>query len=416
MRRLSYEEGKILGRLLGRHRSRSGPGLRERAAAQHRGFADQVLAGALPGRRAGKGRKYVMVLALHAGIPVHCLGDLLALINEHIVQGREASGAALLAWLDEPGKEYRANNLDMPVRNFFAYGAEFAVDILDRIIEFVVAPRTTIHSYSMPSSTRRRPGCRRVCSANSSDGSARHRCDGQVREEARSAGVEAHRHPRIQRRTMTRSSSVLALSGQAVRKSHGGVSIDGDVRNVHCCAPMGLECRSSLTRAVIDRPVRELVITHGPSGVSAVLGIVNREDPLLTFSVSWAVDPAARRPERRGLGRVSRRAPSSSTRPPGIRSRSQNEGSPAGWLGWKSAFVELTSVDGLQLQSQRTARSVPSVRCERMRVRGSNWASRCEACVPPTVATSSPTRPWVLLACHPIRPTTRRGGCARGAR
>ena len=80
-----------------------------------------------------------MVLALHAGIPVHCLGDLLGTINEHIVQGREASGAALLAWLDEPGKEYRANNLDIPVRNFFTYGAEFAVDILDRIIEFVVA-------------------------------------------------------------------------------------------------------------------------------------------------------------------------------------------------------------------------------------------------------------------------------------
>ena len=86
-----------------------------------------------------RARKYVMVLALHAGIPVHCLGDLLGTINEHIVQGREASGAALLAWLDEPGKEYRANNLDIPVRNFFTYGAEFAVDILDRIIEFVVA-------------------------------------------------------------------------------------------------------------------------------------------------------------------------------------------------------------------------------------------------------------------------------------
>ncbi|PRC53001.1 hypothetical protein C6A85_56050, partial [Mycobacterium sp. ITM-2017-0098] len=42
----------------------------------------------------------------------------------------------------------------------------------------------------------------------------------------------------------------------------------------------------SLTRAVIDRPVRELVVTHGPSGVSSVLGIVDREDPLLTFSAT----------------------------------------------------------------------------------------------------------------------------------
>jgi hypothetical protein len=42
------------------------------------------------------GRKYVMLLALHAGVPVHCLGDLLATINHHIVRGRPATGAALL--------------------------------------------------------------------------------------------------------------------------------------------------------------------------------------------------------------------------------------------------------------------------------------------------------------------------------
>ncbi|PRC48199.1 hypothetical protein C6A85_81060, partial [Mycobacterium sp. ITM-2017-0098] len=37
-----------------------------------------------PDTNSYQARKYVMVLALHAGIPVHCLGDLLGTINDHI--------------------------------------------------------------------------------------------------------------------------------------------------------------------------------------------------------------------------------------------------------------------------------------------------------------------------------------------
>jgi hypothetical protein len=56
-------------------------------------------------------RKYVMIFALHAGIPIHCLGDLLRVISEHIRQGRPASGAAVMEWLEEPGKTHRADAL-----------------------------------------------------------------------------------------------------------------------------------------------------------------------------------------------------------------------------------------------------------------------------------------------------------------
>ena len=44
-----------------------------------------------------------------------------------------------MEWLEEPGKTHRAAALDVPVRNFLLNGAEFAADILDRIIEFVDA-------------------------------------------------------------------------------------------------------------------------------------------------------------------------------------------------------------------------------------------------------------------------------------
>ena len=81
-----------------------------------------------------------MLLALHAGHTCALSRGLAGNDQRsHRARGRPANGAALLAWLDEPGKSYRANQLDVPVRNFFMYGAEFAVDILDRIIEFVEA-------------------------------------------------------------------------------------------------------------------------------------------------------------------------------------------------------------------------------------------------------------------------------------
>nr|WP_237421899.1 hypothetical protein [Gordonia sp. SID5947] len=83
------------------------------------------------------GPNYVLAMAMHSGIPVHCLGDLVDVIEEQVQQGRDATGAALLEWLTEAGMEYRLNRLDVPVRNFLRLGGETAVNILDRMIEFL---------------------------------------------------------------------------------------------------------------------------------------------------------------------------------------------------------------------------------------------------------------------------------------
>ncbi|MGC4960929.1 hypothetical protein [Gordonia sp. DT101] len=83
------------------------------------------------------GPNYVLAMAMHSGIPVHCLGDLVDVIEEQVQQGRDATGAALVEWLTEPGMDHRLNRLDVPVRNFLRLGGETAVNILDRIIEFL---------------------------------------------------------------------------------------------------------------------------------------------------------------------------------------------------------------------------------------------------------------------------------------
>ena len=61
-----------------------------------------------------------------------------------------------------------------------------------------------------------------------------------------------------------------------------GVSLDGDVRDVHCVRQWGASTDASITRAVISLPVREVVLSHGPSEVEAALAIVSKTDPLLT--------------------------------------------------------------------------------------------------------------------------------------
>jgi hypothetical protein len=343
-----------------------------------------------------RARKYVMVLALHSGIPVHCLGDLLGTINEHIVQGRDASGAELLAWLDEPGKEYRAHNLDIPVRNFFAHGAEFAVDILDRIIEFVVATNDHPHllTEELDSSTTGLP------TVLLNELVARLR-DAPLRWARSSRNVSAGAK-RIAIRYNADDDQVVVVDLPYPAKGSEEpwrLSIDGDVRNVHCMRQWGSNAEASLTRAVIDRPVRELVITHGPSGATSALRLVNRDDPLLTFSTSgewiprrdglkdavWVIYPEGNElvdPTTGGLVPL------------------ENEGMPAGWLGWKSALVELSSVDCLQLRSnEQLIGSERQVRKDARPRFQANDPVRGVRSIDgrPVLA----TRPWVLL------PTTR---------
>ncbi|MCV7016275.1 hypothetical protein H7I96_00820 [Mycolicibacterium aichiense] len=297
-----------------------------------------------------KSRKYVMVLALHAGIPVHCLGDLLGTINEHIVQGREASGAALLAWLDEPGKGYRANNLDIPVRNFFAHGAEFAIDILDRIIEFVIASNEDrqLLDAELESSTTGLPTV------------LLHELISQLRDApmqwtrpGRGTGTGTKRIAISY--DVDDDQLVVSLPyPNSGSEEPWRLSIDGDVRDVYSTRQWGSNAEASLTRVVIDRPVRELVVTHGPSEARTVLGIINRDDPLLTFSANGQWIP--RRDGLKDAVWVVYPADNELVDPiNGNQVALENEGSPAGWLGWKSAFIELSSVGSLQLRSNDKA-------------------------------------------------------------
>ncbi|CCK63175.1 Conserved protein of unknown function [Mycobacterium canettii CIPT 140070017] len=286
-------------------------------------------------------RKFVMTFALHAGIPVHCLGDLLTVINTHITQGRPATGAAVMEWLEEPGKEYRASALDMPVRNFLVNGAEFAADILDRIIEFVEATtdNPALLEADLDASTTRLP------SVLLDELMLRLR-ERPVQIRRRGPSATGVVHPAITYNVDDDEIVLVLPTPSAGADLPWRVSFDGDVREVYGARKWGGDALTAAAHVTVPRPVREAIVSY--RGVSSSVPLVVNSDPLLTFDKNgrwiprrdglkdcvWAVFPDDHRLVDGGT-----------SDPVDCR----DTGCPVGWHGWRSAFIELDDVIALQL-------------------------------------------------------------------
>ncbi|WP_243707141.1 hypothetical protein [Mycobacterium marinum] len=288
-------------------------------------------------------RKYVMTLALHAGIPVHCLGDLLVVISDHITQGRPATGAAVMEWLEEPGKEYRAAALDVPVRNFLVNGAEFAADILDRIIEFVEATTAdpTLLNAELNAATTGLP------SALLDELVIRLR-ETPLHFDRKRLTSSGAQHPTIAY-DVNDDEIVLVLPAPSVdSEKPWRVSFDGEVREVHNTRKWGGDAQTAAARVAVPAPVREAVISHAGGSAGSAVPLVLKSDPLLTFDKNgrWI-------PRRDGLKDCVWAVLPSDYQLVDARTKNPVEcrdvGCPAGWHGWRSAFLELDDVSALQL-------------------------------------------------------------------
>lgn len=290
-------------------------------------------------------KKYVMLLAMHAGIPIHCLADLLEIIQRHIVDGRDATGAALMAWLDEPGKKYRAAALDVPVRNFLMYGAEFAIDILDRIIEFVEATAAdpALLDLELDSSNTGLP----VVLLNELIQQLREKP--QRWEPRGSSAAATAARPTIAYSTDDDEIIVNLPYPTVNPEVPWRVSFDGRVSDVRARRAWGINTQPPPTPVPIPGPVREVVLSHGPTAVRVTLPIVIKSDPLLIFSATgtWV-------PRRDGLkDAVWAAYPADhelvdplTGNPVAI----TDAGSPTGWHGWRTVYIDLDAVGALQLR------------------------------------------------------------------
>ncbi|KUI27328.1 hypothetical protein [Mycobacterium sp. GA-2829] len=332
--------------------------------------------------------RYVMTLTLHAGIPVHCLGDLLRIINDHTNQGRPPHGAALIEWLEEPGKEHRSAPLDVPVRNFLAYGAQFAVDILDRIIEFIeeTTATPTLLDEHLDASTTGLPDVlldELVKQLRETPVQMR-----TARRIARSA-----RQPAIEYNVSDDEIVLVLPTPETDADLPWRVSFDGDVRQVHPARTWGAD--TATAQIAVPSPVREIVISH-PSGIKAALPLVVKADPLLAFDASGRWIPR-RDGLKEGVWTVFPEECRLIDTRTGETVHAQDSGSPGGWHGWRSAFIDLSNITALQLVTADQVR-LGSPHPVRKDARPSFvLGSPVGGASAPDGRTVYSTRPWVML-------------------
>jgi hypothetical protein len=336
--------------------------------------------------------QYVMMLAMHAGIPVHCLGDLLGVIDDHLVQGRETRGAAVLDWLDEPGKDYRMARLDVPVRNFLRFGGEFAVDILDRIIEVVEYAVDQADSLAeLSTSTTGLPSVL---------------LDELIRElrnkrmywrGRRASGRSAQQRPVLAYGLSDDEIVVKVPYPRVHPELPWRVSMDGQIREVYAERAWGAGgADHPATPVPIPAPVREVSLWHDASDSNFALRVVEKSDPLLTFSPDgtwiprrdglndavWAVYPADCQLVDPLSGQVI--------------DVSGDSGNPTGWRGWRSSYVELASVAAVQLQ--RNGELIGVLRTVRNEARARfEFGEPIPGCKDRHGHDVYPRRPWVML-------------------
>lgn len=346
-------------------------------------------------------RKYVMMFALHAGMPVHSVPHLLAVINEHVAQGRPATGAALMEWLQEPGKEYRAAALDVPVQNFIENGAEFAADILDRVIELVEATTADaglLERDDLDASNTGLPGVLL-------DELMYQLKEAPLTFERKRIRADIAFQPRVTY-LVDDDEVVLEMPTPAASTDlPWRVSFDGDVREVYAARRWGGGTDTAIVRAAIPGPVREAIISHPSVDTASSIPLVLQADPLLTFDQRghWI-------PRRDGLKDgvwalfpEGHQVVDAHTKNP---VPYRDTGSPAAWNGWRSAFVELDDVSGLQLM-----RDGATIGTERPVRKDARPRFHLGPAVSGLVAADGRTvyseRPWVMLPATRSDPPPR---------
>lgn len=298
------------------------------------------------------GRTYVMSMALHAGIPVHCLSDLVNVIEEHVQQGRDATGAAVLEWLTEPGMEYRLGRLDVPVRNFLALGGETAANILDRIIEFLIFTLEHPEVWNDLELETATTGLPTLILNGLIE---------RLREQPFLADVDATATRRALRRqsgpTITYSLDDDEVCVGVPYPKTGGdspwkVTASGTTREIFAERGWGVdEDDHPLTPVSVSVPAREVTMRHDASGATHRVPVFDSADPLLLFTADGRLLP---RQSVLPRGPVLAMHPKDAIVIDAVTRETINEIDearvPSGWTGWRVHHLDLTGHASIVLQ------------------------------------------------------------------
>lgn len=299
-------------------------------------------------------RRYVQQLALHAGLPNYCLGDVVEAIKEHLTRGREATGAAVIQWLCDPAKPHRLGTLDVPAQNFVRHGGEFAVDIIDRILEVVlfVADNPTSWSELVGAGelTTETTGLPSVMLDGLLDYLEDHDMTG-IDTKARRVGASGTSIPFLSLDPLEDTVQVcLPHLSHLDAGASWTVSLDGEATVVRSKNGWGGSADQAPSVLAISRPTRTVIAHQNSEDRTFSLPLVDPADPMVLFGDNGRLigrrDPVP-------IGNVYALLPKGSQLVDGSNSAEIEAeiefGIPSGWFDWRLITVSTEGRRSLQL-------------------------------------------------------------------
>lgn len=296
----------------------------------------------------GGGLTYLGPLTLHAAVPTYCLADLLALLAQRDRLTVGLDGEGFVAWATGIGAPTRLNRVDVPVRRFLHSGGEFAVDMVDRLLEMLHALKsgeTDLEWTGLPQ--RVIAQARRLYDSGELDLSSRQAGRsrrGQQRDARPTLGLDVAAGTVVVRLPPVGE----APDGRAV----WSVALDGDVERVasNVLWP-GSHEPVPAAEAIVRRPVRSASVSLDGSHLETSIDIVDADDPLLVFGDDgYAVSSSAALPR----GRVwVLHLDDLVLETDGDINSVAEVGSPLGWAGWTLRLISLDNLNWIRGNGRR---------------------------------------------------------------
>lgn len=230
------------------------------------------------------GATYLGPISFHAVIPDYCLRDVLDLLQERQDQNPALDGQSFIAWA--MGRSGRLANLDKPASRFILQGGEFAVDLIDRLLDLLDGLRSGVGDVDELVALSGAPTRLVTKAVELTDDGALELLKPAHRG-ARSVRGTSLEGPHILL-DLDRASVVLRLpqlTGLNDDHVRWEVLLDGVMTSIQSGANWLGPHSTTIDEAVVARPVRAISATLGEMH-SFDLDLVSSDAPLLAFDRS----------------------------------------------------------------------------------------------------------------------------------
>jgi hypothetical protein len=284
----------------------------------------------------GTHHRFLTPILMHAGVPSHCLGDLLRLLLEHSRRDPGLDADSFMLWA--MNGDSRLHTVGKPVQRFLLGGGDYAYDTLDRMLDLLVRlrdPDPDLFGVGLPEriiEEARSLARRRLLDLSTLRGRTGHG--------ARPVRVRLALDP-------FGEGPLIALPPSDGSGREWWIVIDGERRTVQAESAWAGEDDGEGPTFPLPRPVRNVQVSLGRIGQPVDLPVVDATDPLLVFTEDGRQLPSTRSlpPDVVWLlHRTDRRLSYKGDLPPGIEPQL-----PFGWEEWSLREANLAHVTEIGL-------------------------------------------------------------------